>query len=106
METLKTLNIDSTEIARIDTTGTVIRVPQMADGVGTSEVMQVNLDGYEFPALTLTSPHREEVEMIINLQTGMILELFPTKPYGIDSVDLALAASKDELEQLFATEND
>ena len=102
----QTLNIAACEIARVDTTGTSIRVPVIDKEIGSAMVTTINLDGYIFPGLAITRTYTDDVELIVNLETGMVLELFPVVPDQIDESETAVALAKSELEKLVITKND
>ena len=94
--------ISGSEVQKIySIAGQQINVPMIDEESSTAQVLTVDLDGYEFPAIAVSLPGREEAEMLINLNTQLVLELVPTTPYQTDTdlTQIQKAALEDLLQK-------
>lgn len=96
---MTTLSINASEIRSITTAEPGFKIPLMNAEESTARRQQVNLEGYEFPAITLNNPLSQDIEMIVNLTNGMIFELLPVSPESSDAETDAVRLNKIQLEE-------
>lgn len=102
---MNTINIAGSEVRKIYSIGNEqILIPMMDDESTTAQVVEVDMDGYKFPALAISMPGQDEAELLINLETQMVLELIPTKPYQSETDVTKI--QKAELETIYKKAND
>lgn len=78
------MKINAHEIKSISTSADYLKIPLMDADTSTATVESIDLDGYEFQGLVVGSPLANEIDVIVNLETGMVFEMLPVGPYSAD----------------------
>ena len=95
---LTVLNIDPTEVKEVGHASSLnsFVLPKLAPNVGSADTCLINLGGVQFPALVITHADSDDVDCVLDMNTGIFYQLFPverlTEEEVIGSLETALPA--------------
>ena len=94
-EDLTVLNIDPTEVREVGHASSLnsFVLPQLKPGVGSADTCLINLGGVQFPALVITHADSDDVDCVLDMNTGIFYQLFPVKRYTEEEIVGSLEAA-------------